>query len=287
MHACISFVFNRCRLITLALLLMTAGLPALSGCSAFNAVSQSLFLMTPEQELEFGKQVATEIEKDVTFVNDPEVNQYVKGLCQRVWAKSPRSDIPANFYVIEDPAINAFAIPGGNIYIQTGLINAADDEAELSAVIAHEIGHVVHRHGAQSVSRQTSAGMIQQILIGEGSAQSAEMVAGLVSQGVMFKYSRMDELEADAAAVGTLHRCGYDPLAMSTFFEKLTERYGENNSRLALFFSTHPPNSERISRVHEMSDELAAREKVDYDRPITDLRKVQARLDQLGMAEVQ
>lgn len=259
--------------------------PAMTGCTAFNNISQSLFMMTPEQEIEFGRKAAIEVEKEIKAVNDAQLNDYMQDLCARIWAASPKSQIPARFHIIDNSEINAFAIPGGDVYIQTGLINAADDEAELAAVIAHEIGHVVNRHGVKAISRQTGASVLQQLALGDDSGEAVQMVSSIVSSGVMFNYSRTEELQADAAAVGTLHRMGYDPAALSTFFKKLTDKYGDNSSQLAVMFSSHPPNEARISQVRSMVNQLRTIDPKQYDRPITGLRRAQVRLEKLGLGQ--
>jgi predicted Zn-dependent protease len=258
----------------LALLLWTAG------CAQFGAFSDSLFMMSPEQEVQFGQKTAAEVDKQTKPLTDPMVADYVQTVGQRLWKFAPKGDIQPHFFVIQDKELNAFAIPGGNIYIQSGLINAAEDEAEMAAVVAHEMGHVYYRHGARQVSRATSLSVVEQILLGTEGGQAAQLVSGLLGQGVMFNYSRDAEREADAVAVQTLYRAGYDPKAMGTFFQKLLKTYGESKGPVSTFFATHPPTSERIRNVNMQVGQLP---KHEGERPVTELRRVQGRLKNLGI----
>lgn len=253
------------------------------GCQVFDSVLTAS-TMSPAEEMEFGKKVQVEVEKDITFVNDPIIVNYIRKIGQIVVANSPiQSELPARFFVIKNKEINAFAIPGGNIYVHTGLIDAADDEAELASVLAHEYGHVVHRHGAQNVSRAMTAGMLQQLVLGQDSGEVTKAVGGLISQGVLTNYSRQAELEADAIAVPTLYHAGYDPNGMISFFQTLTERYGDSGGGVVSLFASHPPTTERINHVREDIANLPPKEPLL--RPINDLRKVQVRLRELGLSD--
>jgi predicted Zn-dependent protease len=212
-------------------------------------------MMTPDQEIQFGDQVARKIADDNKLVSDPVIVNYIRHVGQRVWENSPPSPIQAHFFVIQDDNINAFAIPGGNIYINTGLINAADDEAELAFVMAHEAGHVICRHCARHLSEK-HLHKIQRMLT------------------VNLTFSREDENQADEIAVNTLYRAGYDPMALRRFFAKLSEKSTERNL-VAKLFASHPPTQERIAHVESMARALPPRR---YERPITGLRRAQYRL---------
>ena len=268
------------------MLLALAGM----GCATMGNYLGKAFIMTPEQETQFGPKVAQQVEKDIKLVDDPEVLNYVRSVGQRVWKNSPPSSIPARFYVVKDDSINAFAIPGGNIYVHTGLITAADDEAELASVIAHEAGHVIRRHGAQAVSRATSINMgveaVQSILVGPNSPQSTQLIISLLGQGAgqgaMFKYSRQDEQEADTIAVNTLYRANYDPKAMVRFFSKLMNKTTDPG-KFAALFSSHPPTRERIANVNAALNSLPPKS-LPSDS-VTGLRRVQGQLKALGMAK--
>lgn len=269
------------RLVLIVHLLPLAALT--TGCEVFNEILTT-GRMSVEEEIKFGERVEEEVEKDLTFVNDPIVVNYVRKIGNIVVANSPKqSRIPPSWYVVRDNEINAFAIPGGNIYVHTGLIDAADDEAELASVLAHELGHVIYRHGADNVARAMNASMLQQLILGQDAGEVSRLIGGLVAQGVLTDYSRQDELEADSIAVPTLYHAGYDPNGLISFFETLQERYGTGPGGPAVFFSTHPPTTERINQVR--ADIAALPPKDPLLRPINDLRKVQGRLRELGITE--
>ncbi len=253
---------------------------ASAGCAPYMRLSENVFMMSPEQEMKLGLRLNGEAEKKFQLVDDEALNQYLHDVGDKVWLNSPQSAIPVKFFIINDPSINAFAIPGGSIYVHTGLIDAVDDEAELAAVMAHEIGHVVQRHSARSISRSTGFDVLQQVVLGSN-GQATQMVRSmfdqLVTNGI---YSQQDETDADDMAIGTLHRMGYDPTAMKTFFYKLVERYGDKDGLVALFAS-HPPTRQRIASVNKRIHTLPPKK---YVRPITGLRQAQGRLETLGLA---
>jgi predicted Zn-dependent protease len=255
---------------------MLLGVIHLAGCAPFAVMSESMFMMTPQEETVLGDKLKVEVGKQYRLNRMPDVNQYVAALGSKLWLYSPKGDFQPEFHVIDDDAINAFAIPGGGIYVNTGAILAAADEAELAGVIAHEIGHVVRRHGARAVSRQSGVNLLQQVLIGNESGEAAQWLGGLLSQGILFNYSREDELQSDSIAVGTLYRSGYDPNGLRTFFQTLQQRYGSGGGGpVAQLFASHPPTAERMSRVGQLVGELSD---PPTSRPTAELRAIQARL---------
>jgi predicted Zn-dependent protease len=253
---------------------------ALNGCAGFASFSEAMFMMSPDQELELGNQVAEQIESEMAPVTDPEINRYMIDLGQRLWANSPQGPLAPRFFVVKQEELNAFAIPGGNVYIHTGLIDAADDEAELASVVAHELGHVIMRHGARHVSHSMGLDLVQQVVLGSDAGQASQIVGSIIEQGIITNYSRQDESEADRIAVQTLHKAGYDPAALSTFFAKLRDKYGDSPGGVSSLFASHPPTAERMANVQAMVRQLPPRQ---YTRPVTELRKTQGRLKKLGM----
>ena len=264
------------------LLILVPAILALNGCALLGDAFNFLPLMTPEEEIAFGERVREQVEKDLTLVDDATVVDYVRKVGNIVVSNSPRGAVvPTEFFVIANDEINAFAIPGGRIYVHTGLINASNDEAELASVLAHEFGHVVYRHSAEQMRQAMGLQLFQDVLLGEEPSEFVTMIAGISSQGGLNYFSREDELEADSIAVPTLYNAGYDPTAIVTFFEKLKEKYGETSGALT-FLASHPPTTERINQVAARINALPPKE--ELYRPITELRRVQARLDQLGLA---
>ncbi len=247
----------------------------LNGCAQFAAVSEAVFMMSPEQEVKLGSQMREQINQEMTVVNDPEVNRFINAMGQRLYANAPdRGVVEPRFHVVRDDSLNAFAVPGGDIYVHTGLIKAVDDEAELAAVVAHELGHVIRRHGARQVSRNMGMQLLEQALLGEA-GQATQIVSQLLQTGVMFNYSRDDEREADQIAVHAMHRTGLDPMALRSFFGKLQAQSGGGGGGIPTFLSTHPPTAERMQNVQNLVQSLPARQ---YQRPTSEINRIKARL---------
>lgn len=254
-----------------------------TGCAEIQALLDPVLTMstiTVDEEIELGNELKRQVEEGVTLVEDAFVVDYVKGVGEIVLANSPyEPPVPVEFSVVQDESINAFAIPGGHVYVHTGLIDAAEDEAELAGVMAHELGHVIWRHGAKQLSRAMTAQMVQQVVLGEEASAGAQLLGQLLAAGTLTSYSRDAEFEADDVAVPTLRSAEYDPAAIVTFFQTLNEASG-STSGMAAWFASHPPTPERIARAESMISNLES--PGPSHRPINQLRKVQARLQEIG-----
>jgi len=222
-------------------------------------------LFSPEQDVQLGKEAAAEIEKEVTIVNDKELTGYVARIGKRLADASPAPDYPYTFKVVADPSINAFALPGGPIYIHTGLITAADNEAQVAGVVAHEVGHVALRH---STSQASKAQIFQiPLLLAGGMLDKKGGMLGSLSQigigfglnSVFMKYSRSAEKDADIIGARMMADVGYDPVEMATFFQKLETAGGGQG--IPQFFSDHPNPGNRVSYV---KDEIGYMPKKSY-----------------------
>lgn len=228
----------------------------LTGCAAVGQLN----LISEEQELQMGAQFAAELEKELTFVTDPEVVSYVDQLGQSLVRVSQRSDIPYTFHVVDTDDVNAFAVPGGYLYVNRGLIEAADNESELAGVLAHEIGHVVGRHSARQLTQQIGIAAVAQMVLGENPGMVADLTARIVATGAIMSYSRDMESEADAYGVQEVYDAGIDPAGLATFFDKLEEmRGGSGGGKLEKFFSTHPDPGARASDVRAQAAKLPSR----------------------------
>jgi predicted Zn-dependent protease len=258
------------------ILLLTAGLCTLTGCATIGQIN----LLTTEQEVEIGRQAAGEIEGQLKPYPDPEVQAYVDSLGQALARHSRRTDITYHFKVVDTDDVNAFALPGGWLYVNRGLIAAAADESELAGVIGHEIGHVVGRHGARQVTKQFGLAILIELATGGENpslarrvgAQFASMGAGLT----LLKYSRDAEREADALAVEETYAAGVDPNGMATFFEKLLALHESEPEGTAVWFSTHPPSTERIHNVRNQIRQLPPKPGLKSDS--ARFREIRARL---------
>ena len=236
--------------------LLAAGLAA----CATNPVTgkRELALMSEAQEIELGRKSDAEIRQTMGVYNDPELQRYVQQIGLRLAKSSERPNLPWSFAVVDSPAINAFAVPGGFIYLTRGILPFLDDEAELAGVLGHEIGHVTARHTVAQYSRQTAAGVGLGVLgifipaVGQA-APIAE--AGL---GALFlKYGRDDEREADRLGVAYNARNGWDPAGVAGMLNTLARLEEASGQRRGVpnWLSTHPAPADRVQEVQTLIDE--------------------------------
>ncbi len=212
--------------------------------------------MSPPQEAELGDKLAEEIEKEYpVFRADAEATAYLQGLGEELVKVAPPCQQTFRFQLIDSDEVNAFAIPGGYCYVQVGLLRETGNEAELAAVLAHEIGHVTERHGAKAVSRAQFYGLVGALALGDDPKKLAEVAEAIIRSGILLRHSREDELEADAVAVRTLHRAGIEPDGLVRFFEKLRAKEGRRGG-LFEYFSTHPLTTMRIEIAKGLIGEL-------------------------------
>ncbi|MBM3278034.1 MAG: M48 family metalloprotease [Candidatus Handelsmanbacteria bacterium] len=227
---------------------------SLSDCTAVRQ-QLGLALISEETELDLGRKLAAQVEKQEKPLADAKVQAYVRQVVAPL-AQQSLGDRPGVEYkvtVIDDlKQVNAFAIPGGYVYVYSGLLKAAQNEAELAGVLAHEIGHVVGRHSANHVAAQYGLELLTHLTLGEEAGQLAEMAAGLAGAGALARFSRDDEREADEYGFRYLAACGYDPKALLTFFTKLDQLEKSRPSDLEKLFASHPPTPERIERIEKM-----------------------------------
>ncbi|HUG81802.1 MAG TPA: M48 family metallopeptidase [Bryobacterales bacterium] len=222
-------------------------------------------LFSPEQDVQLGKEAAAEIEKEVTIVNDKELTEYVARIGKRLADASPAPEYPYTFKVVADPSVNAFALPGGPIYIHTGLITAADNEAQVAGVVAHEVGHVALRHSTSQASK-AQIFQLPLVLAGGMLGKKGGMLGSLSQIGIGFglnsvfmKYSRSAEKDADILGARMMADVGYDPVEMATFFQKLEAAGGGGG--MPQFFSDHPNPGNRVNYVR---DEIGYMPKKNY-----------------------
>ncbi|MDP9268175.1 MAG: M48 family metallopeptidase [Acidobacteriota bacterium] len=215
-----------------------------------------------EREIAMGKQYAQQIESSAKLVQDPVVTEYVNRIGQNL-VRNSDAKVPFTIKVIDSDEINAFALPGGFFYVNTGLILAADEEAELAGVMAHEIAHVAARHAARQMTRSQIANLasIPLIFIGGGIGYAARMAANLAVPMTFMSFSRGFESEADYLGLEYMYKTGYDPQAYVSFFEKVQAKEKKRPGTLAKAFSSHPPTPDRITSTQkEIAQVLPARE---------------------------
>jgi predicted Zn-dependent protease len=238
-------------------LTLTAGFT--TGCSsksrirAEKAVAQAL--ISDEQEDQLGRQVKQELEQKekIQYVQDQAIIDYVNTVATPILraANADRRGVKWKVSVINDPkTVNAFATPGGYLYVYTGLILAADTEAELAGVLAHEAGHVVGRHSARAMVNAYGLAAIADVALGKNPGTAAQIAAQLVGGGAMLAHGRSEETEADEYGARYSAAANYDPRGLITFFEKLKAKEG-NTPGIFKWLSTHPPSGDRIRHLDQ------------------------------------
>ena len=231
-----------------------------------------------ESEIRMGKEYAQQVEASVKLVQDPVVTEYVNRIGQNL-VRNSDAQVPFTIKVIDSDEINAMALPGGFFYVNSGLILAADEEAELAGVMAHEIAHVAARHAMRGMTRSNWAniGTIPLIFVGGGIGYAVRSAAGIGLPLTFLTFSRGFEAEADYLGLQYMYKTGYDPQAFISFFEKVQAQEKKKPGTLAKAFSTHPQTPDRISKSQEeISQILPARP--EYTVTTSEFDLVKARL---------
>ncbi len=243
-------------------------------------VSGKVNFYSLEKEIALGKQLAQQVERQSKVVNDPIVSEYINRIGQNL-VRNSDAKVPFTIKVIEDPSVNAFALPGGFFFVQTGLILKADTEAELAGVMAHEIAHVAARHGTRNATRGEIAQLatIPLIFMGGAAAYGIYEASGLIVPLTFLKFSRDQEAEADYLGVQYMYKTGYDPNAFVDFFEKIETLEKRKPGTLAKAFSTHPPTDNRIVASQKQIATLKA--KPEYVITTSEFNDVKLRLAML------
>ena len=216
-------------------------------------------LVSESQEIEMGKQAAQEVAQTMGFVNNAGLESYVSGIGMKMAKASERPDLPWEFHVVDDAAVNAFALPGGFIYVTRGLLTSINDEAELATVMGHEIGHVTHRHSVEQMSKAQLA----QLGLGLGSVFSPQIAqfAGVASQGLQLlflKYGRTAESQADELGFRYALNQNYDVREMANVFVTLERVSNEaGGGRVPEWLSTHPDPGNRVTATQARLDTLS------------------------------
>jgi len=231
-----------------------------------------------EKEVRMGKEYAQQVEASVKLVNDPIVNEYVNRIGQNL-VRNSDARVPFTIKVVDSDEINAFALPGGFFYVNSGLILAADDESELAGVMAHEIAHVCARHAMRQMTRGNIANLatIPLIFVGGGLGYGVRQAAGIGLPLTFMSFSRGFEAEADYLGTQYLYKTGYDPNSLVTFFEKIEALQKRKPGALSKAFASHPQTPDRIGKTQEeIAKILPARDQ--YVLTTSEFDDVKARL---------
>jgi beta-barrel assembly-enhancing protease len=237
-----------------------------------------------EKEINMGRQIAAQVDHESKFIDDPIITEYVNRVGQNLVLHSD-AKVPFTIKVVDSDEINAFALPGGFFYVNKGLLLAADNEAEVAGVMAHEIAHVAARHAMENNGKATlmNYGMLAGIIFGGPIASTVlQNAGGILGSLALLKFSRSAESEADRLGVQYMYAAGYDPTAMATMFEKLAAQNKKKPSTLLKLFSTHPEPVNRRENALSLISRFPEHE--EYVISSSEFQRVKARLLRLSNA---
>src|SRR5262245_42698263 len=213
----------------------------------------AISLISVEQEREIGKQALAQVRKQVPEVRDREVVEYVRGLGRRLVSSAKGPRYPYSFWVADYRELNAFALPGGPVWLHRGIMHAATNESQVVSVLAHEIAHISQRHAAAQLTKTAMAnwglGVLGALLGNSGGAGAAKIAAGVLANGVFLKFNRDDERDADRVGLQMMTRAGWDPRGMVELFEILRREAKRDPGTVDVFFSSHPSPQDRIAEL--------------------------------------
>ena len=245
-------MIRRFRTTAAAAVLASGAAAGATGCAS---VSQ-------EQEVQMGAQYAQQINQQLPIVRDPEVNRYINVLGDSIARVTSRSDLEWRFFIVDSPEVNAFAVPGGFIYMNRGLIERAQNMAQVAGVLGHEIGHVTGRHSIKQMQQQQKAGIgVNLLCILTPSVCQSQVAGAAISLGAnaaFAKFSRQDEADADTRGVQYVTRAGIDPRGIPQMFRILLNEREQRPGGVAAWFATHPLEESRIDATQRQIEKSVA-----------------------------
>jgi len=215
--------------------------------------------ISQQQEVQMGQEYAQQINAQLPIIQDPELNRYINVLGDSIARLTSRADLDWHFFIVDAQEVNAFAVPGGFVYVNRGLIQRADQMDELAGVLGHEIGHVVRRHTVKQMEKAQGANIgvtLACVLTSICNSQAAGAAINIAGGAVFAKFSRQDEAEADAEGVKNTVRAGISPAGMVSMFQKLLEERKSRPGAVESWFLTHPLEEDRINAVQAMINQI-------------------------------
>lgn len=222
-----------------------AGLLFFSGCAYVSPFIENINIIPVDQEKAIGAKLSKDVERQLVVAQTDSLAR-VQSIGQRLVSVLPRKDFDYRFSVVEDKTLNAFTIPGGAIYVHTGLLAAVNDN-ELAGVLGHELGHAYERHPTKSLTRAYGMSYLADMLLKGNASKRRALALQIATQGILTKYSRTDELEADAVGLELVKKAGFAPAGLISFLRKIGQL--ESKSPGLTFLRSHPPTPERIRRL--------------------------------------
>jgi len=259
--------------------LLLAGCATVAQATRAPVAAVGRLLLSEDEEKRLGDELAAEVRQRERMVDDAAVQEWIAKVQDRIAAAVPEEDrkFPFQTQVVDDPeTVNAFALPGGHLFVYSGLILQAENEAEVAAVLAHEVAHVALDHPAQQLAARIGVDTLRAIALGERPGAIAQLASGIAAQGYVAAHSREQEEEADRYGLFYLAGAGYDPNAMVSFFRKLDRLQGSEPDLVSRFFASHPSTPERIQLLEGTIREQRLRGKATAQ--VGGFEQIQARL---------
>lgn len=238
-------------------------LGALTGCATLGGANY----VSIEDEWQLGRQLEADLAQRLDIVRDATLDRYLNDVGHRLVGQTNMANLPWRFHVVRDREINAFDVPGGVVYVHTGLLANSATAAEFIGALAHELGHGVSRHGTRQLSKRQDIGILASVVLGQNPGSIAQIGAQIAAAGAIATFSRADEREADKLAVDLMSRVGYDPEGLARLLERLMQQGAAGGG----LFATHPNPAERVQNVRSFA---------------RDVNRSRLRMDESGFAAV-
>jgi predicted Zn-dependent protease len=248
------------------------------------AAAAAITLVSVEQEIEIGHEATAQVRREMPELTDAQVTSYVRGIARRLAQVAPGPKYPYSVSVLNYREINAFALPGGPVWVNRGVLQAATNESQVAGVLAHEIAHIAQRHAADQLTKSVMAnfglGVLGALLGNSGGAGAAQTAAGVIANGVFLKFSRDDEREADQVGLQMLTRAGWDGRGMAELFEILRRESIREPVAVEAFFSSHPAPKDRQAAL-----QAAIKRSTGGRRDTAQFQGIKARLRKMKPAQ--
>jgi predicted Zn-dependent protease len=240
--------------------------------------------ISQQQEIQMGQEYAQQINAQLPIIQDPELNRYINVLGDSIAGLTSRKDLDWHFFIVDSKEVNAFAVPGGYVYVNRGLIERSDKMDEVAGVLGHEIGHVVRRHTVKQMEKEQGANVgitLACVLTGVCNSQVAGAAINIAGSAVFARFSRSDEAEADQEGFNNVIRAGISPEGMVSMFQKLLEERKSRPAGVEAWFLTHPLEEDRITAIQSRINQLPPSNLANLGTDTRNFHAFKARLQSL------